>query len=161
VKGERRYRYYLSRSLIKGTPGSTGRGWRLPAPEIERSVAAAAREMLNDQAAIATAAQAIGLAENRLPSMFSVAEEWRQRLQSEVEAGVALTMLVQRVDLTDSGIQLALKVPIVDGGVQPVVNPAELIIRRDVPIQIRRRGVEMRLVIKAIARPRHEPIWHC
>ena len=42
VKGERRYRYYVSRSLIKGTGDSTGRGWRLPAPEIERSVAAAA-----------------------------------------------------------------------------------------------------------------------
>jgi site-specific DNA recombinase len=36
VKGERRYRYYVSRSLIKGTADSAGRGWRLPAPEIER-----------------------------------------------------------------------------------------------------------------------------
>ncbi|HEY4934658.1 MAG TPA: hypothetical protein VII23_24085 [Terriglobales bacterium] len=35
VKGQRRYRYYVSRSLIKGTADSTGRGWRLPAPEIE------------------------------------------------------------------------------------------------------------------------------
>src|SRR5580704_12934907 len=60
VKGERRYRYYVSRSLIKGTD-STGRGWRLPAPEIERSVTAAACKMLSDQTAIATAAQAIGL----------------------------------------------------------------------------------------------------
>ena len=39
VKGERRYRYYVSRSLIRGSADSTGRGWRLPAPEIERSVA--------------------------------------------------------------------------------------------------------------------------
>ncbi len=34
VKRERRYRYYVSRSLIKGTADSAGRGWRLPAPEI-------------------------------------------------------------------------------------------------------------------------------
>ena len=54
VKGERRYRYYVSRSLIKGTADSTGRGWRLPASEIERSVAAAACQILSDQAAIAT-----------------------------------------------------------------------------------------------------------
>jgi site-specific DNA recombinase len=147
VKGERKYRYYVSRSLIKGTPDSTGRGWRLPAPEIERSVAVAACEMLSDQAAIASAVQAIGLAENRLPSVFSVAQTWRQRLQSEVEAGAALTTLVQRVDLSDSGICVSLKIPIPDGGGQPVVNAGELIIRRDVPIQIRRRGVEMRLVI--------------
>ena len=39
VKGERRYRYYLSRSLIKETAHSTGGGWRLPATEIERTVA--------------------------------------------------------------------------------------------------------------------------
>ena len=94
VKGERRYRYYVSRSLIKGTADSTGRGWRLPAPEIERTVAAAACKMLSDETAIATAAQAIGLAEHRLPSVFSLAQTWRQRLQSEVEAGAALTTLV-------------------------------------------------------------------
>ena len=57
-------------------------------------------------------------------------------LQSEVEAGAALTTLVLRIDLSDSGIRLALKVPIVDGGVQPVVNATELIIQCDVPMQI-------------------------
>jgi DNA invertase Pin-like site-specific DNA recombinase len=153
VKSERRYRYYVSRSLIKGTADSTGRGWRLPAPEIERSVAAAACKMLSDQAAIATAVQAIGLAENRLPFVFSVAQTWRKRLQLEVEAGAALTTLVDRVDLTDSGICVSLKIPIPDGGGQPVVNATELIIRRDVPIQIRRRGIEMRLVIEGNRAP--------
>jgi hypothetical protein len=143
----------VSRSLIKDTPDSTGRGWRLPAPEIERSVAATACQMLSDQAAIAIAAQAIGLAENRLPSVFSVAQTWRQHLQSEVEVGAALTTLVQRVDLSDSGICVSLKMPIPDGGGQPVVNAAELIVRRDVPIQIRRRGVEMRLVIEGNRAP--------
>ena len=153
VKGERRYRYYVSRSLIKGTGDSTGRGWRLPAPEIERSVTAAACKMLSDQTAIATAAQAIGLAENRLPFVFTLAQTWRERLQSEVEAVAALTTLVLRVDLSDSGIRLALKVPIVDGGVRPVVNATGLIIRCDVPIQIMRRGVEMRLVIEGNRAP--------
>ena len=42
VKGERRYRYYVSRSLIRGSVDSAIGGWRLPAPEIERSVAIAA-----------------------------------------------------------------------------------------------------------------------
>src|SRR6266481_3007500 len=35
VKGERRYRYYVSRNPIKGTANLIQRGWRLPAPEIE------------------------------------------------------------------------------------------------------------------------------
>ena len=98
VKGERRYRYYVSRSLIKGTVDSTGHGWRLPALEIERSVATAACQILSDQAAIATAAQVIGLPENRLPSIFSAAGEWRKRLQSEVESGAALYASVDRIE---------------------------------------------------------------
>ena len=84
VKGERRYRYYVSRSLIEGMADSAGRGWRLPAPEIERTVAASACEILSDGIGITAAAS--GLAENRLPSIFAAAEGWRERLQSELEA---------------------------------------------------------------------------
>jgi hypothetical protein len=63
----------VSRSLSKGTADSAGRGWRLPAPEIERTVASAAYTILGDEAAIANAALAIGLAEHQLPSLFSLA----------------------------------------------------------------------------------------
>ena len=108
MKGEQRYRYYVSCSLIKGMADSTG--WRLPAPEIERSTAAC--QMLSEQAEVATAAQTIGLPNKRLPFVFSVAEQWRTRLQSEVEAGTALNALVDRIELSDSSIRLALKLPI-------------------------------------------------
>jgi len=40
VKGDRRYRYYVSRSLMKGSATRVDGGWRLPAAEIERSIAA-------------------------------------------------------------------------------------------------------------------------
>ena len=153
VKGARRYRYYVSRSLIKGTADSAGRGWRLPAPEIERTVAASACQILSDRTGIAAAAQAVGLADNRLPSLFSAAAAWRERLQSEVEAGAALNALVDRVDLTDNGIRVSLKVPIPDPGTLPAANAHELIITRFFPMTIRRRGVEMRLVIKGNSRP--------
>src|ERR1035437_6517712 len=147
VKGERRYRYYVSRSLINGTADSAGRGWRLPAPEIERTVAASAGQILSDRTAIA-AAQAIGLADNRLPSLFQAAAAWRERLQSEVEAGAALNALVDRVDLTDTGIRVSLKAPIPETVTRPAANAHELIITRFFPMTIRRRGVEMRLVIE-------------
>jgi site-specific DNA recombinase len=111
VKGERRYRYYVSRSLIKGTADSTGRGWRLPAPEIELTVASSAYTILGDEAAIANAAVAIGFAEHRLPSLFSLAAAWMKRLQSEVEVEAALNALVDRVDLTDTGIRVSITLP--------------------------------------------------
>jgi hypothetical protein len=56
-------------------------------PEIERTVASAAR---SDEAAIANAALAIGLAEHQLPSLFSLAANWMNRLHSQVEVGRCL-----------------------------------------------------------------------
>jgi len=153
VKGERRYRYYVSRSLIKGTADSGGGGWRLPAPEIERTVAASACQVLSDRSGIAAAAQAIGLADHRLPSLFSAAAAWRERLQSEVEAGAALKALVDRVDLADTGIRVSLKVPLPQTGSRPAPDTNELIVTRFFPMTIRRRGVEMRLVIEGDRAP--------
>jgi site-specific DNA recombinase len=153
AKGERRYRYYVSRSLIKGTADSTVVGWRLPAPEIERRVATAACQMLSDQAEVATAAQTIGLPNRRLPFVFSVAEQWRTRLQSEVEAGAALNALVDRIDLSDSSIRLALKLPIPSSDRQPVDNAAYLPITRVVSMKIKQRGIEMCLIIKGNGAP--------
>src|SRR5260370_18577747 len=148
VKGERRYRYYVSRNLIKGTAKLTQQGWRLPAPEIERTVASAAYTILGDKAAIATAAHAIGLAENQLPSMLSVAAVWMKRLQSDVEVGAALHALIDRVDLIGTGIRVSVMLRNSMTVEQCGANAAELIITRVFPMQIRRRGFEMRLVIE-------------
>src|SRR5713101_1094942 len=139
VKGNRRYRYYVSRNLIKGTANLTERGWRFPAPEIERTVASAAYTILGDKAAIATAAHAIGLAENQLPSMFSVAAVWMKRLQSDVEVGAALHALIDRVDLIDTGIRVSLMLTNSMTVEQRGANAAELIVTRVFPMQIRRR----------------------
>ncbi len=153
MKGERRYRYYVSRSLITGTVDSAVRGWRLSAREIERCVAAATRTLLDDQAAIAEAAHTIGLAENRLPSIFSTAGTWMKRLQSEVEFGAAIKGLVDRVDLLDMGIRVTLKLPNSITEEQQDANATELTITRVFPMQIRRRGFEMRLVIQGSHAP--------
>ena len=56
VKGDRRYRYYASRSLMKGPAARVDAGgWRLPAAEIERSIAAAAQSILDDQQTVISA----------------------------------------------------------------------------------------------------------
>jgi site-specific DNA recombinase len=153
VKGERRYRYYVSRNLIKGTSDSGRGGWRLPAPEIERTVASAVYTILSDQAAIAEAVHTIGAAESQLPSIFSVAAAWMKRLQSEVEAGAALNALVDRVELTDTGIRVSLRLPNSITEEQRGANATALTITRVFPMQIRRRGFEMRLVIQGSRAP--------
>ena len=125
----------------------------MPAAEVERTVATAACQILSDQTAIAEAAHSIGFAEHLLPSIFSVVAVWLKRLQSEVEVGAALNALVDRVELTDMGIHVSLKLP------NPITqeprgeNATELTITRVFPMQIRRRGFEMRLVIQGSRAP--------
>ena len=63
VKGNRRYRYYVSRSLMKGAARKSGQGWRVLALEIERNLTAAAvGRILDERAAIAADVDAAGLA---------------------------------------------------------------------------------------------------
>jgi site-specific DNA recombinase len=102
---------------------------------------------LSDRTGIVAAAQAIGLEDNRLPRLFLAAEGWRERLQSEVEAGAALSALVDRVDLSEAGIRVSLKLPIPETASRPTTEANDLIIARFFPMTVRRRGVEMRLVI--------------
>jgi len=153
VKGERRYRYYVSRNLINGTKESERGGSRLPAPEIERTVASAASTILSDETAIANAAAlALGLAEHRLPSLFSLAADWMKRLQSDVEVGPTLSTLVDRVDLIDGGIRVSLRPPSSITEEQRGASTTALSITRVFPMQIRRRGFEMRLVLQGSPR---------
>ena len=53
AKGHRRYRYYVSRELVRGEVTEDKEGWRLAALELERTVMSAAKAMLDDHAAIA------------------------------------------------------------------------------------------------------------
>jgi hypothetical protein len=57
VKDRRRYRYYVSKALVLGSPAEGQRVWRVPAPELERAVALAVRTILDDQPSILEAVQ--------------------------------------------------------------------------------------------------------
>ena len=85
AKGQRRYRYYVSRKLVHGAPEDAEHGWRLSAPEIERAVAAAAKETLSDRSTIAQVAEEAGIDANRLPSVLKSAKGWIERLRPDGE----------------------------------------------------------------------------
>src|SRR5262249_37833111 len=74
--GARRYRYYISRGLTIGPARRVPDGWRLPAPEIERTVAAAAQQLLTDEPAIATAVEEAGVAADGIPSILETTRAW-------------------------------------------------------------------------------------
>jgi site-specific DNA recombinase len=139
LKDGRRYRYYISRGLVTGT--SEKPGWRLPAPQIEKIVAAEAAAMLADRAAIGTALEKAGLPPNKLAAAFNAADSFQRRLHSDAECDEALAALIGRVELRPNILRLTI-------ALQPLAGIKEEL-TRDIPLKIKRRGVEMRLVIES------------
>jgi hypothetical protein len=109
--------------------------------QIEKIVAAEARCLLSDRGALAEVLEKAGLPPDQLPAVFDAANGFTRRLSSEAERGEALSLLVRRVELRPHTLHLAI-------ALQPVAGiPEELM--RDIPLHIKRRGVEMRLVIES------------
>jgi hypothetical protein len=146
-KGARRYRYYVSHGLNLGPTERLRDAWRLPASEIERTVAAAAHQLLGDEPAIATAVKEAGMTASQIPSVLEATRAWDRKLQSEAEVGAALTALVHRVELGRDGLRLSVKMP-VPPDQDRAAGQTDAIITRFVPMRLRRRGVELRLVIQ-------------
>jgi len=145
AKGERRYRYYVSRQLVTGSADKARKGWRLSGPEIERTVAAAARQLLDDHAAISAAACNLGVGAEDIPAILEAADEWSRRLQSEADNAAALSELVDKVMLKPSGIELSINLPLSVDGTHGAA--AMLPMTRFIALRMKRRGVELRLII--------------
>ncbi|HEY0915021.1 MAG TPA: recombinase family protein [Solimonas sp.] len=126
AKGNRRLRYYTS-SRHNRPEDQPDSGWRLPALQIEGRVEAAVQEILKDRSALAGAALSAGVPEGDLPKVLG--RDWL--------ATAAWPELVQRVDLTTAYLKVTLNLP---------YGP-NLRLDRTFPLQMKRRGVELRLVI--------------
>lgn len=125
VKRGRRYRYYVSAPTAVDTQ-STERTWRLPAADIERRVEAIVAQALADRLAVTSAALRSGLPEavigSALTAATTVKDPWS---------------VVERVGLGREELKVVIAIPF-----DPVIR-----FERVVPVQMRRRGVESRLVI--------------
>ena len=145
---------HISRRLTIGPARRVHDGWRLPATEIERTVAAAAQQLLTDEPAIATALEEAGTAVNRIPSILETTRAWSGKLQSSSEAAAALAALVHRVELSRDGLRLSLKVPMPAAGAGNDPPWADAIVTRFIPLQLKRRGAELRLIVPDAHTPR-------
>jgi site-specific DNA recombinase len=73
---------------------------------------------------------------------------WRPASRTIVNtAASALTRLIERVGLKKNGIQISIKLPISSDERRDVATPNEPALSRFVPMRMKRRGVEMRLII--------------
>jgi site-specific DNA recombinase len=95
----------------------------------------------------------------QIKSILDAASAWSSRLRSEAEAVDALKLLVDRVELRQDGIQLSIKLPVGSAEKLAGRDPTNLILTRLIPMQMRRRGIEMRFVINGNSQvsPRTDP----
>ncbi len=86
-KGQRRYRYLVSKRLVRGSSKPDDRGWRLPAERMERAVIAGIRRIVSDRGALASTLRARG---------FAAAE-----LKQAIEAFDAQAKSLEQVETTE------------------------------------------------------------
>ena len=157
VKKGRRYRYYISRTLVKRTADQAPEGWRLPAQTMEDAVSDALGKVLADRPALTTTMRNAGLPPEKLSAVFVAATAWQLKLKTN--ATTIITDMLHRADLADDSLSLTLSLaPLLPPGFT-ITDPTALTITRIIPLQVKRRGCEMRLVIdSAIPSPQADPV---
>lgn len=155
AKGGKRYRYYVSRSLITD-PGITSESsWRLPAVELERIVVKQIGDFLADQNLIWNLCKEAKLSHQEVTSALKRANKLSRDLLSKSAAAerAILLNLVQklvvradRIVMELSRVKLLKQLSEGDAD-ESRANGDDRTIVLTVPCQFRRRGREMRLVI--------------
>lgn len=138
-KKGRRYRYYISQSLKADPKDASPNGWRLPGQEFEQVITHAALEVIHDDVAITTALEESGI--HHIQSALKAAGK------IQPDAADIIERFVQRVELRQDGIRITLSLASLASLVVPEMDSNAATIVRDIPMQMKRRGVEKRLII--------------
>ena len=137
-------------SPVRSSPAPPSpQGWRLPAREIEHAVTAAAARMLGDRSALVAALREAQVPASKLPAALAAAASAREKLLSETDRGSALTSLIERVELRQDGLSITLSLQPLLSALQDQPGTVRPVMTRSIPLQMRRRGQEMRLVIES------------
>src|ERR1700726_3874569 len=115
--------------------------------EIERNLAAAVARILDERTAIVADVDKAGLGAHDITSILATTAAWSTRLRSEAEASTALNSLVDRAELHQDGIRLSIRLPLPTLGRPKASTTTHLSLMRQIPLRVRRRGIELRLVI--------------
>jgi DNA invertase Pin-like site-specific DNA recombinase len=112
MKDGRRYRYYVSRKLVRGSAAQPRDGWRLSAPELERAVVSAARSILDDKQMVLAELRESGIELSEVSRIFEMTSACNGRLLAETESAATLVEVIERVQLTAEGIRIVLKISV-------------------------------------------------
>ena len=162
VKGERRYRYYVSKALQTGGAPSAAAGMRLPAGDIERAVIDRLTRFLAERATlygVISASIHDGAEQSALlDRATALASAWEE--QSVGDRRALLPRLVSRITVAPRHIDLQVDADILiatlrgtapsaidTAGFQPAMAPIVLTI----PVRLKRAGLEMRMLVEGAA----------
>ena len=123
------------------------KGWRLAAPELEQSVIVSARSILNDQRAIATTLQEAGVSSAEIDSVLKAADAKSALLESGLQTAATIVEFVNRVDMRKNGIEISMSLESLLPRDPRISETPTMTFTRFVPLQMKRRGAAMRLVI--------------
>ena len=163
-KGARRYRYYVEQLPEAATGGHVSPPIRLPAEEIETAAIAAVRSVLGDQRGLLHRLREITPAQ--VGSALSSAQDLVDRLADRPRATVieqmrSIIRIVEyrrdRLLVTLSGQGLRAALGLTQPGTDSAWPSNEAVTATDfeitVPLQTRRRGPQMKLVVSGDGRP--------
>jgi site-specific DNA recombinase len=158
-KKGRRYRYYVSQSLIRrGRPNGSDIGRRVPAGDLENLIEDRIILFLSDPPAIYSAieylAEDANLRQAMVQKSADLARGWADREPSARRS--ILQLLVERIDVQRERIDVAIRpgaIPVIivseSGPRQPHADPDDMpFVMLSIPARLRRTGKEMRLVIE-------------
>jgi site-specific DNA recombinase len=151
TKAGRRYRYYVSRPLVTGTTEQAPGGWRIPASQLENLIATEAATMLAEPGAIAAVLETAGLEPEKVPAALAMADRFRDDLGCDAARGEALAAVVNRIELSPIRLRVILSAAALVPTNPEAVDAKQAVLVRDVSLRIKRRGIEMRLVIEGAA----------
>ncbi len=156
-KGQRRYRYLVSKRLVKGTAKPDDGGSRLPAERTEQAVIVGIRRILSDRAGLASTLRACGFAAAELKQAVEAIDA-KLKSHQALEATENTSTLIERVELKWEGMQITLSLRAFLPADRFPGGGANLRMTRLVPLQMRRRGIETRMVLPGEMRaPRTDP----
>jgi DNA invertase Pin-like site-specific DNA recombinase len=169
VKKGQRYRYYVSASAIgarkkqeSDQPSTNSRVWRLPAAEIERMVRDLLVARLQDPQWVVERAASSGATIDARQEMIERAASLAQRLRSDDPnlQREALSEALAAVRIDAAGVEFSVRSTALQlqPGIETDEEPAEgVLINEHVPLQMRRRGVETRLIVEGVEEPSAPP----
>jgi site-specific DNA recombinase len=144
VKGTKRYRYYISASLSLKRTDEDSKGWRLPARSIEKLVIESIHGLFQDQLQLM---QALYLDEPNLEEMDRL-KRFTNANGSKALKGMDVTSLIRRVTVFGDKVQIDLDIPALRERIGfSAREGGRKTHRLTIPIKLRRRGVERKIVI--------------